>query len=187
MNPLLLDIPAELQTTRLLLRTPRSGDGPVVYASVRESLAELKPWMPWATDDYNEQASEEWCRKSAGLFHTRETLQFLMFHRESGVHLGNIGAFAFKWEIPKCEIGYWLRTPQTHQGYMTEATAALTEFCHEKLGTLRIEIRCDDRNQSSAGVAERCRYTLEGVFHNESRDPAGQLRHTRIYARTRPA
>jgi ribosomal-protein-serine acetyltransferase len=186
MNPLLLDIPAELHTTRLYLRTPRAGDGPLTCASVTESLAELKPWMPWATDDYSEQAAEEWCRRAAGNFLTREQLQFLIFLRGSEVHVGNVGAFRFEWGVPKCEIGYWLRTSYTHQGVMTEAAAAITDLCVNVVGAHRIEIRCDDLNVSSGRVAERCRYLLEAVLHNDSRDPVGKLHNTRVYARTRP-
>ena len=67
-NPLLLDLPHELSTDRLALRSPRAGDGAIVCPSVRESLAELKTWMPWATDDYNVQNAEEWCRKGGRRF-----------------------------------------------------------------------------------------------------------------------
>ncbi len=45
----------ELHTERLLLRVPHAGDGPMVTASVRESLTELKQWMPWASDSYGEK------------------------------------------------------------------------------------------------------------------------------------
>ena len=50
-NPILLDIPQELTGERLVLRVPRAGDSVMVWPSVRDSLKELKIWMPWATDD----------------------------------------------------------------------------------------------------------------------------------------
>src|ERR1700691_5266618 len=94
-NPLLLDIPHELNGKRLILRRPRGGDGAIVFPTAWESLAELKVWMPWATDDYSERSGEEWCRKAAANFLSREQLQFLIFEREEGRHIGNIGAFKF--------------------------------------------------------------------------------------------
>ena len=64
-DPLLIDLPEELFSSRLRLRVPRAGDGAMVFASVRDSLAELKPWMPWAKDAYSVEDGETWCRKSA--------------------------------------------------------------------------------------------------------------------------
>ncbi|HEX8523939.1 MAG TPA: GNAT family N-acetyltransferase [Tepidisphaeraceae bacterium] len=185
MNPLLLDIPFELETERLRLRVPRAGDGKMLAESVRESLAELKVWMPWATDDYGETQAEEWVRRAAANFLTREQLQFLILLKESQTHIGTFGAFRFEWSIMRCEIGYWLRTPYTGKGYMTEAVNGLVQFCEKALAARRIEIRCDDGNGPSGRVAERCGFALEGVLQHESRDALGRLRNTRIYAKTR--
>src|SRR3954467_15427426 len=147
---LLLDVPEQIQSNRLLLRCPRGGDGETIFPSVQESRAELKPWMPWATDDYDVTGAEEWCRTSAGKFILREHLHFLIFRKDPdggvGAHLGNIGAFKFNWTVPSCEIGYWLRTSQTGKGYMTEAVNALSAMCFEQLKMSRIEITCDDTN-----------------------------------------
>jgi hypothetical protein len=57
-EPLMLDFPPEITTERLLLRAPRFGDGKRVCATVRSSLAELKPWMIWATDAYGPTEGE---------------------------------------------------------------------------------------------------------------------------------
>jgi hypothetical protein len=81
MNPILFDIPTELDAERICLRAVRPGDGAIVYPSVRESLPELKVWMPWAIDDYNEQGAEEWCRKAAASF--IERIQYLILLREN--------------------------------------------------------------------------------------------------------
>src|SRR5689334_23893013 len=108
-NPLLIDVPEQIHSTRLILRCPRSaGDGDLILPSVLESLAELKPWMPWASDAYDRDAAEQCCRKAAGNFILREQLQFLILARDDSRHIGNIGAFKFNWEAGSCEIGYWL-------------------------------------------------------------------------------
>lgn len=182
-NPILLEIPGELGTERLLLRTPRPGDGALVWPSVRDSLAELKQWMPWAHDAYGPDDAEEWCRKSAAHFHLREQLQFLVLDRETGHHLGNVGMFKFNWAVPSCEIGYWLHTGHTGKGYMTEAVRGMTRMAMEVLQAARVQILADDRNMRSWKVAERCGYTLEGVFRFDSRAPDGSLRNTRVYSR----
>src|SRR5689334_12089280 len=119
MNPILLAIPQLIPTKRLILRTPQPGDGPMVSESVRDTIEELKPWMPWATDAYGPEDGELWCRRSAGDFHLRKSLQYVLLLREDDrIHVGNAGIFAFNWDVPRCEIGYWLRKKCTGKGYM---------------------------------------------------------------------
>jgi ribosomal-protein-serine acetyltransferase len=183
MNPVLLDIPTELSSKRLTLRTPRTGDGPLIFPSVQESLAELKQWMPWATDDYDERGAEEWCRKAAADFLARKQLQFLIFSKAAGGHLGNVGAFDFKWEIPSCEIGYWLRTSHTGSGFMTEAVGTLANMLMQTLKFRRVQIRTDERNQKSRRVAELAGFQLEGILRQDSLATGGGLRDTCIFSR----
>jgi RimJ/RimL family protein N-acetyltransferase len=150
---------------------------------VRESLAELKLWMPWASDEYSEESAEQFCRRAAANFITREQLQFLILSRQNGTHLGSIGAFKFDWNVPKGEIGYWLRTSQVGRGLMSEAVNALSDFLLEKLQFKRVEIRCDEKNLRSSAVAQRCGFALEGTHRCDSKAADGSLRNTRVYAR----
>lgn len=184
MNPTLIDIPREIVTPRLILRTPEIGDGPMVFGSVRASLAACQRFMPWATENYSADDSEIWCRKSAAKWLTREELSFLMLQRQDNTHVGNVSAHHVDWAVPKAEIGYWLRTDQTGQGYMTEAVRALTNLFLQTLGFQRLEIRCDERNLRSARVPELCGYMLDGVLTNDCRTPDGSLRNTRIHSCT---
>jgi ribosomal-protein-serine acetyltransferase len=181
-NPLLTDIPHELRGDRVVLRTPRAGDGHIVYPSVRESLVELKQWMPWAKDDYSEQTAEEWCRKAAAEFISRKQLQYLIFALADDAHLGNLGAFKFDWEVRSCEIGYWLRTSQTGHGFMNEAVQALCQMLRRGLNFRRIQICSDSRNQKSRRVAERARFELEGVHRKDSLATDGEPRDTCVFA-----
>jgi ribosomal-protein-serine acetyltransferase len=182
MNPILLDIPGEISTERISMRTPHAGDGSIVAATVLDSLAELKVWMPWATDKYDGIAGEDWSRKSAANFLARTHLQFLMFLQRDNVHIGNIGAFAFNWEIPAGEIGYWLRTSHTHRGLMTEAVRGLAGVLQSKFNFRRIQIRTDEHNHRSRRVAELAGFQLEGILRNDSLATGGGLRNTCVYS-----
>jgi RimJ/RimL family protein N-acetyltransferase len=182
-DPLLIEVPEQFETERLMLRAPRAGDGTLIYPSVRESLGELKLWMPWANDQYSEESSDQWCRRAAANFITREQLQFAMFLREDQSHIGSVGVPRLDWNVPKGEIGYWLRTRYCGCGLMSEAVNILTQFLLEQLQFKRIEIRTDERNQRSSRVAERCGFVLEGTLRADCRDNDGSLRNTRIYSR----
>ena len=176
--------PPEIHTPRLLLRAPRLTDVPHLHAAVHESLAELEPFMTWATPDYSLLGCQTNTRAAIDLFRTGEGLRYHFFDRVTGQFVGNASFHSIDWRVPKLEFGYWLRTSRSGEGLMREGVQALCEMAERELGAARLEIRCDARNLRSARVAEVCGFELEGVLRNEARDPQGRLRDTRIYART---
>jgi ribosomal-protein-serine acetyltransferase len=181
-NPILLDIPQELTGNRLFLRVPRAGDAAIVYPSVRDSLEELKMWMPWATDDYNEQGCEEWCRRASGEFIFRKTLPYLIFLQNGMRHIGTIGVHERDWNIPSCEIGYWLHTAHTGHGFMSEAIGIVMSMLRDTLKMRRVQLRTDSRNTKSRSVAERAGFQLEGILRNDSKLTDGKLRDTCMFS-----
>ncbi|HEV2744243.1 MAG TPA: hypothetical protein VGV91_13895, partial [Rubrobacter sp.] len=56
--PITRDFPDAFETERLLIRSPMPGDGPELYAAVRESMEELLPWMPWPAEHGTGEDSE---------------------------------------------------------------------------------------------------------------------------------
>ena len=182
MEPILLDVPSEVSTARLLLRTPRAGDGVLVAASVRLSLAELKPWLPWAKEEDTERDCEMWARRVAAEFLLRQQFHYAIFDH-AGQHVGNIGAMSPNWKVQSTEIGYWLRTDRCGNGLMTEAVVGLGGMLADVLKMQRIIIRCDNRNPASGRVAERAGYQLEGVARSDSLDRDGKHRDTRVYSK----
>jgi RimJ/RimL family protein N-acetyltransferase len=132
------------------------------------------------------EESEEFCRRAHIRFLAREDLAFGLFLKETSTLVGAIGLHRMNWNVPKFEIGYWLRSSFTGQGYMTEAVAAITSFAFKMLDAKRVEIRADDRNERSWRIPERLGFQLEGILHNDGRDAAGTLRHTRVYAKIAP-
>ena len=183
MNPLLLEFPESFDTDRLTIRAPRTGDGAEVNAAVHESQAELKPWMPWAQTLPTPEESEANIRKAVAQFITREDLRMLLFLKGTGTLVGSSGLHRINWSVPSFEIGYWLRTPYTGRGLMTEAVGGITAFAREKLGARRIEIRMADTNVRSWKVAERASFPLEAILHHDKRLGNGTLSDSRIYAK----
>ncbi len=177
-------VPERLETERLTIRRPRVEDVDAIYTSVRESLSELSPWMAWATPVYSREGCEENTRDAVAQFITCQNLRYHFHDKETGEHIGNSGLHRIDWKVPKFEIGYWCRTSRAGQGYVTETVRALTKLALEDFGAARVEIQCDDENERSARVAERCGYGLEGVLRRYSRGVDGSLRDTRIYAVT---
>jgi RimJ/RimL family protein N-acetyltransferase len=185
MNPLLLDFPEEFESERLLVRAPRVGDGVELNALVHTSVEELRPWMPWVTPVPTVEQSEESVRKAIGRWKLREDLRLHLYLKSTGEFIGGSGLHRINWEVPKFEIGYWIGSRFTGKGYITEAVDRIARFAFEELRARRVEIRCDDRNVRSIGVAERAGFLLEGILRNDSRSTGGEIRSTRIYAKIR--
>lgn len=179
-QPLRLEIPSEIITDRLLLRSPRVGDSSIIFDTVRNSLPELKTWMPWANDDYDLPSAEDWCRRSASRFILREEAGYLIFPRETTRHIGTISAFNKNWDVPRFEIGYWLATSEVGHGHMTEAVRAVTQMAFDDFKARRIEIRVDAKNNRSRRVAERAGYLLEGIQINAVRKRWPAARHVHV-------
>lgn len=183
---ILRDFPDHFETERLLLRAPQPGDGAALHAAVVESIAELRPWMPWAKETPTLEIEEEVMRHAHVQFMARSDLMLLLFHRASGELIGASGLHRIDWSVPRFEIGYWIRTSYSGQGLMTEAVSGITAFAFDTLGARRVEIRCNVENERSAAVARRAGYTLEGILrHDERHHLTGALRDTMVFAQVR--
>lgn len=189
MDPLLIDVPVRLVTTRLVLRCPRPGDGEALNEAVCASLDELRPWMPWAQQAPTPEESEALARSAQAKFQLRSDLVYSIWEHDGAGQetrlVGGSGLHRMDWSVPRFEIGYWCRSGCTGRGYVTEAVLALTRMAFAVLKAERVEIRMDERNERSWRVAERAGFTLEGVLRRDTRAPDGHVRNTRVYAQVR--
>lgn len=187
-SPILLDLPDSLTTERLLLRSPRTGDGPVLHEALVESLPELRRFLaslPWVAHEQTIESAETYCRTARSRFLAREDMPYPIFERATDRLVGATGLHRPVWETPKVEVGYWGRTSTAGNGFITEAVNSLVAFAFKTLGMVRIELITDDENAASRKVASRCHFELEGIHRSERRAPDGSLRNTCVYARLR--
>lgn len=120
-NPVLLDIPDELETERLLIRVPRAGDGPAVNAAVLDSLETLRPWMLWAHNPPTIEQSEAHCREARANFVARTRITLRLYLKGTETVIGSSGFVRLDWSVPKFEISYWIGKRYEGHGYATEA------------------------------------------------------------------
>ncbi|AMO22461.1 GNAT family protein [Ramlibacter solisilvae] len=187
-NPILLDLPAAIETERLLMRPPQAGDGPMLHLALVESIEALRRFLSslsWVAAEQTVESAEAFCRNAQANFLARKDLPFLLFEKATGEIVGATGLHRTEWTVPKTEIGYWGRVSRAGQGLVSEAVAAISQYAFHHLKAERIEIVTDEENTASRRVAERCQFVLEGVLRQERRAPDGSLRNTCIYARLR--
>lgn len=186
-DPVLIQVPEQILTERLVIAAPRVGLGQALNAAVCESLAELKPWMPWAQTAPSIEESETVLRHQLAKFILRSDLVYQIYARAAdgtpGRLLGGTGLHRLDWTVRRFEIGYWLRSSAQGQGYMSEAVQALSRMAFEQLQARRVEIRMDPNNLRSRAVAERCGFEFEGQLRRDALSPSGEARDTRVYSR----
>lgn len=81
-TPILLQVPRKIQTERLLLRVPRTGDGESLYKAIAESVVELRKFLaslPWVASEQSLESSEIFCRNAESNFIARRDLPYLLW------------------------------------------------------------------------------------------------------------
>lgn len=188
-DPLLIEVPTELRTARLLLRPFRPGDGAVLHEALAETLPALREFLwflPWVAEAPTAASAEARCRRCAANFIARTDLPYLAFELATGRLVASVGLHRTEWQLPKTEVGYWVRSSATGQGYAAEGVNALVGWALDAaggLGAQRVELVTDSDNSASRRVAERCGFTLEGTLRNTMRAPDGSLRSSCLYAK----
>lgn len=77
---------------------------------------------------------EENIEKASINFRNQESeLRFYIRLKKSDSIIGSIGLKITEPEVPYYEIGYWLKTDQTGQGYIIEADELIEEYAFNNL------------------------------------------------------
>ena len=176
-------IPRQFETERLVIRAPKISDAREMHAAVLETLDNLRPWTRWANRPQTLKGTRDFLRKSCKDSGSGTEFGLPMFLKGTRTYVGWMGLFRIDWNVPRIEIGYWVRQRFEGHGYITEALNAVTEYCAECLGARRVELHIDERNERSIRVADRCGYDHEGTLRRYVRAEDGSLENTRFYSR----
>lgn len=149
----------ELTDGRVTLRTPTAADAATVAESVRISVDTLRPWMPWASIDYDESDAMDWIERRLD-----DTEVPLLILDEARRIVGASGLNKFDRLNGRANLGYWLRSDAGGHGYATAAAALTVGYGLGEAGLHRIEILMSVENTESQRVAERLGASYEGVL-----------------------
>jgi RimJ/RimL family protein N-acetyltransferase len=169
-DPLLIEVPEVLRGERVLVRPFADADAPALFEAIEESRQHLAPWMPWVHAYGSVENGLEYIRRSRAHWLLRERLPVGIFEVNSGALLGGSGLERINWDIPRFEIGYWLRLSAQGQGYIQEVVRLLTRMAFDDLHAKRVVILMDPRNTRSKRVPERLGFVFEGTLRNSAVD-----------------
>ena len=166
----------------LVRMTP--GDAPAVMTAVNASLAELRPWMPWAQEPATAASIGTFLESADSQWEDFHEFQYLIRQEPTEPIIGCCGLHN-RIGIGALEIGYWVHTDHTGRGVATAGARGLTDAALRLRGVERVEIHCDAANARSASIPPKLGYRLDRV---ETRSPTtpGETDAHMIWVRDRP-
>jgi len=147
------------------IRPYRSDDASAVWEAVRESVAEIQPWMPWCHAEYSPEDSRSWLDAQVPAFTQGTAFEFAIVSAD-GRLLGGCGLNQIDTVNRRANLGYWVRSSATGRGVATAAVGLLRRWGFEHTDLLRLEVVIAVGNQASHRVAEKSGATREGVLRH---------------------
>jgi ribosomal-protein-serine acetyltransferase len=141
-------------------------DAQPVFEAVRESRADIDPWLPdlGATlslsdvSTYLDRQPDAWT--SGGAYN------FAILDHHTDGFLGGCGLTQINRRHRFANMYYWVRTGRTKMGIATRAVRLLARFGCDTLALQRIEIVVPVGHRASIGVAEKAGALREGILRN---------------------
>lgn len=108
---------------------------------------------------------------------------FNIVEKQTQSFIGVVGFIVRDATVPYFELGYWLDTGKTGQGFISEAVVLVERYAFEEKNAKRLEIKMAGSNRQSRAVAERCGFRLEAKLSHARRLPSGVIDSTWVYAK----
>jgi ribosomal-protein-serine acetyltransferase len=151
-------------TTDALIRPFVEADVDELVAAVRESYAEVSPWMAWCKADYSAADAETWIRSTITGRASGTSYHFAVLDAE-GVLAGSCGINRINDVDQYANLGYWVRTSRAGRGLASAAVTAVAERAFANTRLNRLEIVVAVGNAKSDRVASKVGAVREAVLH----------------------
>jgi len=160
------------------LERPAPHHADEAFKVVRENLEHLKPWMPWAVDDYSLDHAKAWIQRSTDAFEKDGTFGLVIFFNDRMI--GGIGIHDLDAANKRTSIGYWIDHRYEGKGIVIRCCKVLIDHCFGTMALHRIQINCNVENARSRAIPERLGFTLEGTMR-QAEFVNGEFRDWAIY------
>lgn len=152
-----------------------------MFNYVQEDRKRLDRFLPWVEFINSVEDEKNYIRSTHERWEAFTYFDYGIFQKDGDVYMGNIGVHSIKWKHNCAELGYWILGKFEGQGFMSEAVQVVEKHLFE-IGFHRVQIRCSDLNERSAGVPERTSYVYEGTAREDAIEK-GKYRNTKIYSK----
>jgi ribosomal-protein-alanine N-acetyltransferase len=153
--------PLVLETARLRLRPYEASDAATFFNVLDQNRDRLRLSFPDRLRSVPTLAEAP--AQLAAFAHDWHTGRFYVFgiwHQQTQAYLGDICLMPQRGG--QAEIGYYLAVEAEGQGYAREALGAIVQFGFERVGAMRLLIRCFIDNERAQQVAKSHGFELQG-------------------------
>ena len=151
--------PAQIETERLILRKPLTGDAPAVFRGWAQDQ-EVTRYLTWRPHERIEQ-TQDFVQRCLSAWEQETRFPYMIALKESREVIGIIDP---RIEGPKVGIGYGVARTHWGKGYMTEATRAIIAWAFQQPSIYRVYATTDIENVGSQRVLEKAGMQREGLL-----------------------
>jgi len=177
LQPGIADFPPRLETGRLYVRPLHGGDT-AWYTDVgrrnHEHLARFESGN--AAFGVGSEAEAATVLRSFEDDRRNRTAFFLgAFRKDIDTFVVQICVGVANAALPEFSLGFFADVRHEGQGYVTEASRAVIRCLLDRMQARRVTLWCDQSNERSWRVAERCGFRREGHLRQNKRHPDGTV------------
>jgi len=155
-----------LQDHNIVIRPFQPGDAQGVFDAIRESIADVTPWLRDLGSVQSVAEVEIFIAAQTGNWANEIAYNFAITDLEGSAILGGCGLTQIHPNHRFANLYYWVRSSRTRQGIASRATRLAARFGLETVGLQRIEIVVEVTNTASMRVAEKAGAQREGLLRN---------------------
>lgn len=148
---------------RVHLNAIEPADGPALWEAVESSRDELARWLPWVPYNNSPSTSQRYAEACAADWDNGRALRFAIRDNTSQQLLGVVSLDNCVHLHRNCDLGYWLQTPATGAGLMTEAANLCLAFAFDDLALRRVRCAAASDNHRSLRIIARLGFHFEGI------------------------
>jgi ribosomal-protein-serine acetyltransferase len=148
---------------RVDIRPYTREDAQAVWEAAQESLAELRPWMPWCHEQYSIEESRAWLEVQVPAFRDGNAFEFAIVATD-GRYLGGCGLNQVDTINKRANLSYWVRSSVTRRGVATTAIGLLRAWGFRTTDLVRLEVVIAVENLASLRVAQKAGAEFEGTL-----------------------
>ncbi len=183
-TPFFIRFPERLEAERIYVRPYCPSDAPSYFAIAVRNHQHLAAFESGnaAFSLQTETEAENLLREFQDQWTNRKAFYLGVFHKSDKTFVGQVYVGVTNAMLPEFTIGFFADVSHQHQGYITEAVRRVLQCLFQDLRAHRVTLWCDERNEPSWRLAERCGFRREGHLRENKRGPDGAFSGSFCYA-----
>ncbi len=168
------------------LRAITASDAPALFHLIDTNRARLADFFAGAVAATHTLGDTQ--DRVANMLAKRESRAYFPFavvDRRTDHMLGFVDVKNIDWNIPKAELGAYMDAGHEGLGIASQALAAITRYCFEDLGMVKLLIRTHERNSGARRVIEKNGYEREGLVRKDYKTTSGEVVDLLYYGKVR--